>query len=431
MSTKVWVLLFVCLILTRSALAQGGASHLTIGVALPQGPALPGTEAAEPLRQALIQDLKAQSLEAVPLSASADALEAEARAKQCGLVLYTHLERHGSSGLRSKLSALTGRMPFGAFTDKGAANSLGSMAVQGAADTAAVKQGDSMAMAYRLVRIGSTSPIQAESFDSAKASADGQDLVSPLVAQVAGAVSATARAGSSASGAPSTVSTASSDPAPSAPPSRFAGLWGHRSTGAKPVSGSTADSMDCAKLASMPNAPMSAEACEKLKRAQQTYNQAASDPSASRSGDEQMSCAQITGELKQQHYVAQDQSKVAAANATVKQEQDINKKEYANMQKMQAENQTAVAAATAADNATELSTGGLVRGHALEAAEKGIEARSRANNERVMREDLPVTQKMVGQTADLGADFAEQLNSNPRLARLMQLADAKHCKGGT
>jgi hypothetical protein len=434
MTTRALAFLIVCGFLTPSAGVQSADAHTTIGVVLPQGPTLAGAQAAEALRQALIDDLKAQSLEAIPLSGSADALEADARAKQCGLVLYTHLERHGSSGLRGRLSALSGKMPFGAFTDNSAAGSLGARTAPGADDLAAVKRGDSMAMAYRLVPIGSSSPIQAESVDSAKASADGQDIMSPLLAQVAGAVAVTARAGAPASGAPataSTASTASSGPVPGPAPSRFGGLWGHRSAGAKQApTGGTADSMDCAKLASIPNAPMSAEACEQLKGAQQSYSQAASDPSASRSGDEQMSCAQITAELKQQQYVVQDQTKVAAASVTVKQEQAINKKEYANMLKMQAENQAAVTAATAVDTASELATGGLVRPHALEVAERGIQARSKANNERVMREDLPVTQKMLGQTADLGADFAKQLGSNPRLARLIQLADAKHCKGG-
>ena len=101
------------------------------------------------------------------------------------------------------------------------------------------------------------------------------------------------------------------------------------------------------------------------------------------------------------------------------------------MVKQQAENQAAVNAASAADTATELATGGLVRGRALDAVEKTIDARNRANNERAIKEDLPTTQKMIGQTADLGADFGQQLQSNPRLARLIQLADTKHCKGGT
>ena len=115
--------------------------------------------------------------------------------------------------------------------------------------------------------------------------------------------------------------------------------------------------MDCAKLASMPNAPMSLEACEKLQGTQQAYNQAASDPSAQRPGDEQMTCSQITAELKQQQYTAQDKTKVAALDATTKEQQKIIKKEEAILAKRQAEAQTAVAAATAADTATEARNG--------------------------------------------------------------------------
>ncbi len=189
-------------------------------------------------------------------------------------------------------------------------------------------------------------------------------------------------------------------------------------------------SMDCAKLASMPNAPMSVEACEKLQGTQQAYNQSASDPSAQRPGDDQMTCAQITAELKQQQYATQDKTKVADLGATLTEQQKIIKKEEAILAKRQAEAQTAVAVATAADTATELATGGLVSGHALRAVEKTLDAQDKVAKERVMREDLPATQKMISQTADLGADFGQQLQSNPRLARLMQLADAKRCKGG-
>ena len=189
--------------------------------------------------------------------------------------------------------------------------------------------------------------------------------------------------------------------------------------------------MDCAQIASMPNAPVSAATCEQMKASQQTYAQAAADPSASRPGDDQMTCQQITAELKQQSYTAPDKTKVAEVTATANQQQEIQKREYANMVKMQAEDQKAVAAATAADTATELATGGLVRGRALEAVDKSLTAKHDANNERVIKEDMPVTSKLITQTSGLGADFAQQLQSNPRLARLMQLADSKHCKGGS
>jgi hypothetical protein len=338
--------------------------------------------------------------------------------------LYTRVQNKHStgSGVFGKLSMLThGISP----------NAIG-------AGDGAVKRGDTVVLDYRLMAAGSSDPIKADSL-SAKADSDGQDVVSPLVAQLTSAVAAatqgkhqgTALAQASTQSSTQAASAASSDAQSSSNGSRFGGFFGHRSiSSAKSTGGSMGGSMDCAKFASMPNAPMSVEACEKLQGTQQAYNQAASDPSAQRPGDEQMTCAQITAELKQQQYTAQDKTKVAALDGTLKEQQKIIKKEEAILAKRQAEAQAAVAAATAADTATEVATGGLVSGHALRAVEKTLDAQDKVEKERVMREDLPTTQKMISQTADLGSDFGQQLQSNPRLARLMQLADAKRCKGG-
>jgi hypothetical protein len=325
---------------------------------------------------------------------------------------------------------------------QGAANAAASSAQQQAVSQftgtapGGVKQGDIMTMSYRLLSVGPTSPVKSASFDSGKAAGDGQDIVSPLVAQVVGAVGAAAHE-SPTPATPATTPTSDSASAsgaasPSGHASAFGALFGRKSaSNAKQASAPGTDTMDCAQIASMPNAPMSAATCEQMKASQQTYNQAAADPSASRAGDDQMTCQQITAELKQQTYTAPDKAKAAEASATAKQQVDINNKEYANMLKMQAEDQAKVNAASAADTATELATGGLVRGHALNAVQKTLDEEHKANNERIMREDAPVTSKLISQTSGLGADAAEQLRSNPRLARLMQLADSKHCKGGS
>ncbi len=447
MSNQSWRWSIVCMTLAQLFLNQAGAAPVTIGVALPQGPALQSAD-AEPMRQSLISQLKAQAFDAVPLSATSESLiDAEAQSKHCSYVLYTRLDKHGSSGLRSKMSGLGSLLSLTAFSQRGA-NSIASTMAQGAANTVAasaqqqgmsqltggtagggVKQGDSMTMAYRLLSVGSANPLKAESFDSAKAGGDGQDLVGPLVAQVAGAVGAAAHGSSSAAPAPA----AAGDPASSSGhTSAFGALFGHKSaSNTKPAPGSMNTNMDCAQIASMPNAPVSVATCEQMKASQQTYAQAAADPSASRPGDDQMTCQQITAELKQQTYTAPDKTKVAEATATANQQQDIIRKEHENMLKMHAEDQAAVNAASAADTATELATGGLVRGHALEAVDKTLTAKHDANNQRVIKEDMPVTSKLVSQTSGLGADAAQQLQSNPRLARLMQLADSKHCKGGS
>ncbi|HXN10835.1 MAG TPA: hypothetical protein VN859_06295, partial [Steroidobacteraceae bacterium] len=158
--------------------------------------------------------------------------------------------------------------------------------------------------------------------------------------------------------------------------------------------------------------------------------QAASDPGASRPGDDQMSCEQITAELRQQQYSAPDQSKVAESQETVAQEQSMFKRHYAEMLKQQAEDQALMNTASAADTAPEIAGGGLVRGRAIDAAQKTVSARDQALNDRMVKESQPVTQKLTGQTADFGAQMGQQLESNPHLARSIALATARHCKGG-
>ena len=83
----------VCVVLARVVLAQTGPTQVVVGVALPQDKQ--GADMAEPLRQTLINQLKSQSIEAVPLTATYDniAVEAEAQAKHCSYILYTRLEQ--------------------------------------------------------------------------------------------------------------------------------------------------------------------------------------------------------------------------------------------------------------------------------------------------------------------------------------------------
>jgi hypothetical protein len=94
-----------------------------------------------------------------------------------------------------------------------------------------------------------------------------------------------------------------------------------------------------------------------------------------------------------------------------------------------AQEQVKVDAAAAADRATELATGGLVNPNAASAAALAAQARVKVVGERQAAERRPTEQKMIGGVADLGVDAAQQLTSNPRLARLMQLAQSRGCKG--
>jgi hypothetical protein len=440
MHARYWSLLIVCVGLSRLVLAQSGPAAVVVGVALPQDKQ--SAEMAEPLRQTLITQLKSQSIEAVPLTAtSGSSVEAEAQAQHCSYILYTRLEqKSGTGGMFSKLSSA---LPLGALTGHaGGSPATTPVQEQGATPPAGapqpgVKRGDTVTLDYRLVAVGAANPTKADTL-TGKAAADGQDVVGPLVAQLSSAVGAATHGAAEQAPATAAATAAPSDAhAANEHSSLLGGLWGHKSAASsKPAA--AAPTMDCAQLTSMPagifamspGQVMSVEDCQKMQSAQQAYKQAASDPAAARPGDDQMTCAQITAELKQQQYTTPDKSKVAAAQATAGQQQALVQREYANMVKQQAKDQAAVEAASAADTATELATGGLVRGRALQAVEKEQTAEHDANNQRVLKEAQPIEKQQVGQMAGFSSDFAQQLQSNPRLARLMQLADTKHCKGG-
>ena len=196
----------VCVALARLVLAQTGPTQVVVGVALPQDKQ--GADMAEPLRQTLITQLKSQSVEAVPLTATygSSSVEAEAQAKHCSYILYTRLEQ--KSGIGGMFSKLSSALPFGA--GRGGASAPAGTATQGGTSTATsatqeqavsppagapqagIKRGDTVTLDYRLIAVGAANPTKAETL-TGKASAEGQDLVGPLVAQLSSAVGAAAQ----------------------------------------------------------------------------------------------------------------------------------------------------------------------------------------------------------------------------------------------
>jgi hypothetical protein len=461
-----------------------GDGKLTIGVALPQVQLGQGADAAEPLRQSVMNRLRSPNVEVVALSGNTPAeIEADAKGKGCSQVLYTNVERkHGIGGLLGKLAPLAGVLPGIASGGGGGGGGSGltGLLTQGAASMASnaaaasaqkqmmgaqqqmlagaqaelgqaqaqalqmaarasIKRGDNIAFDYRLAAADGGAPLKSALL-RAKADADGQDVLSPLVEQLAQSMGLSAQA---AGGGPQTTDgTMGSGATGSATPpdtsragntSRWHGLFGARdrsastsSTTAAPANGGMPD---CAQIASMPNTPISFEACQKMASAQQAYDRAASDPSAARPGDEQMSCEQIKSEMRLQQYSAPDKATVAATTAAVTKEQALLNKHIAEANAVMAQEQVKVDAAVAADQATGLATAGLVNPNAASAAAMAAQARVKAVGERQAAERRPTEQKMIGGVADLGVDAAQQLSSNPRLARLLQLAQSRGCKG--
>lgn len=442
-------------------------SAVTIGVPLPQLQLGQGADAAEPLRQTLMNRLRSPGIEPVALAGASPAeIDADAKAKGCSQVLYTRVEqKHGMGGFLSKIAPAAGLLSSmaGVGGGGGGGSGLTGLLTQTAANAAtnavassaqkqmmaaqqqtlgaqqqmvdpslalqtatrsSIKRGDSISFDYRLMSVGSAAPLRSDTLH-AKADADGQDVLTPMVEQLAQAVGPQIAGGGTASAG----ATASATPpsAGQADTGLMHGLFGtHDKSAGRSASTSapTGGGMpDCAQIASMPNAPVSFEACQKMAGAQQAYDRALADPSAARPGDEQMGCDQILAELRQQQITAPDKAKSAELAAAGAKEQGLLKKDMAEQAAIMAEEQAKVDAAAAVDRATLGLTN--TAGVAAEAAQ----ARAKVVGKRQAEERRPTEQKLIGGVADLGMDSAQQLTSNPRLARLMQLAQAHSCKG--
>ncbi|HYM35796.1 MAG TPA: hypothetical protein VET48_10400 [Steroidobacteraceae bacterium] len=187
---------------------------------------------------------------------------------------------------------------------------------------------------------------------------------------------------------------------------------------------------DCSQIANMPNSPITKEACEKMMNAQKSYDAARNDPSASRPGDEQMSCEQIIAELHQQTYIVPDKAKVADLQATAKTEQTTVFKQQAEINAIAAKQSAEIAAASSVDRVAEAATMGVVRPNSAGKLAEKFQKENKVTGERMAQERKPTETKLFNSTADLTTDTTQQLSSNPRMAKLVQLAQARKCKGG-
>lgn len=193
-----------------SATAQEAAPAVRIGIVLPKaqlGQGNTGQDVAIPVRELIISYMAGPVLELVPLEARIPAqIEAEARAQSCTHVLYTNVEQKksgkGAGGFLSKMGPAAAMLPsVGALG--GAASSVAAGAASQAIMTAAaqstqqqaidsltqaqagsVKSKDEVTLHYQFVTIGGGKPVLEDTL-TAKAKQDGEDLLGPLVEQLA------------------------------------------------------------------------------------------------------------------------------------------------------------------------------------------------------------------------------------------------------
>lgn len=192
-----------------SAREAQGADKIRIGIVLPKaqlGQGTGGADVADPVRRSLIAYLSGPATELVPLT-SRIPVQIDAEAVQVGVqyVLYTsvvHKKGRGGGGFGKLLGAVApvaGALPgVGAMGSTGAivasqAASAAAMAAQQQAQEQAmaqlmsatqsnIRKGDQIALEYKLTKAGT--PV-ATKLANGKATEDGQDILSPLLEQVA------------------------------------------------------------------------------------------------------------------------------------------------------------------------------------------------------------------------------------------------------
>lgn len=187
---------------TAGALGPKREGVVRVGVVLPKATSaehMSPASLAEATRNSLLTSIPAPALEAVPLEAQMPAqAEAEAREKSCDYILYTNIthKKGGGGGFGSfmrKAAPIADVVPMGSGTSAVVAGTATRTAIYTTAEVAtAVKAKDEVALEYRLVPVSSPATVVATKSLKAKAKSDGEDVLTPLVEQEAGAVRAAA-----------------------------------------------------------------------------------------------------------------------------------------------------------------------------------------------------------------------------------------------
>jgi hypothetical protein len=183
-----------------AALGDKKPGVVRIGIAMPKaqiGQAAQGPSAGEPVRVMLVQYLAGPSVETVAIAALLpDQIEAEAKDRQCDFLVYSSLSQKkqtGGMGFLKNASSLANMMPMVAMTNTVsgaiAASSATAAASQAASLSSGIKAKSDVVLEYHMNAVGNTSPVLNTTLD-AKATADGEDVITPLVEKEATAIMA-------------------------------------------------------------------------------------------------------------------------------------------------------------------------------------------------------------------------------------------------
>ena len=154
-----------------------------------------GANVAEPLRAVIIQYLSGPSLEVVPISAMMPSqIEAEMKEKGCDYTLFSSISQKMSSGgfgMLQKAMPIASMIPMvgavGGMATMIAGSAAGAAIGSAASLSSGVKAKSEITYDYKLLAAGNSTPVLANTI-KAKAKRDGEDIVTPLVEQAAGAI---------------------------------------------------------------------------------------------------------------------------------------------------------------------------------------------------------------------------------------------------
>jgi hypothetical protein len=170
---------------------------IRIGVVQPQaqmGQGNSGMNVAEPLRATIIQYMSGPAFDVVPIAAMLPVqIEAEVKQKECDYVMYSSISQKTSSnmGMFKKAMPMASMIPMVGMAGGVAgmvASSAAGVAMSSAAGIAGgVKAKSEVSFEYKLMALGNTTPVLANA-SKAKAKQDGEDVITPLIAQADSAI---------------------------------------------------------------------------------------------------------------------------------------------------------------------------------------------------------------------------------------------------
>jgi hypothetical protein len=147
---------------------------------------------AEPLRGTIVQYLSGPTFEVIPITAMLPIqIDAEVKQKQCDYVLYSNIsQKTTGSGMKmlTKALPLVSMVPMvGAVGGMAGAIAAGAAATGAVGMSGAVRAKSEVTFDYKLLSPGSDTPVLANSV-KARAKADNEDILTPLIEQAASAV---------------------------------------------------------------------------------------------------------------------------------------------------------------------------------------------------------------------------------------------------